>query len=175
MCASPVGCFNPSNRFARWLRWGAMCDRAMEWILESGACLGNTPGGVCRAASALELRVQLADAVHGHGGGGGACFHPELGEHTLQVLLHRGGAGTQDVADVAVDLALEYPVQHLGLARREPESQAHGFDDLGVGHLAHHQQPVAAALAVARLLVQAEGEAPRALLDGQAWWFGQRM
>lgn len=61
---------------------------------------------------------------------------PQLGERTLQVRLHRSGAGTENAANPVVDPALERPVQHLGLARSELERQAHGLDDPGVGHLA---------------------------------------
>jgi hypothetical protein len=60
--------------------------------------------------------VQLPDARHGHAGCRGAGFHPQLDENALQVFFDRHGAGAQNVANVLVGLALDHPVQHLGLA-----------------------------------------------------------
>ena len=63
-----------------------------------------------------------------------------------------------NVTYVTVDLALDHPVQHLGFARGELEAQRHGFDHTLVRYLLHDDEPVAAALAVANLLVQAKGQ-----------------
>ena len=57
---------------------------------------------------------------------------PSFCEHVLQVLVHRARAGAEDVADVAVGLALGHPVQHLGLARGEAEGERHRLDHRGV-------------------------------------------
>ena len=86
----------------------------------------------------------------------------------LQVFLDGHGAGAQDVANVAVDLALDHPVQHLGLARCELEAQGDGLDHGFIRHLLHDDEPVAAALGVTDLLVQAKGQALRPLLNAQA-------
>jgi hypothetical protein len=52
-----------------------------------------------------------------------ASPHPASRRHVVQVLGDRARAGAQDVADVAVGLALDHPVQHLGLARGQPAGQ----------------------------------------------------
>ena len=56
----------------------------------------------------------------------------ELGVNALQVFLHRGRAGAEDVADVAVDLALDHPVQHLGFLGGEAEGAGQAGEHAGV-------------------------------------------
>ena len=68
------------------------------------------------------------------------------------MLLGRGRAAAQNLANVAVGFAFDDPVEHLGLTRRELEKQAHGFNGGGVGYFAHDDEPVASH-AVAGLLV----------------------
>ena len=53
----------------------------------------------------------------------GAVVHVELAHHLLQVVLHRGRADAQDLADLHVGLAVFHPVQHLDLALGQ---QGHG-------------------------------------------------
>jgi hypothetical protein len=68
--------------------------------------------------SALKLRMQLPYAAHGHAGGGGAGLHAQLGKHPLQVLFDGGRAGAHDVANVAVDLALDHASGVCHISRR---------------------------------------------------------
>ena len=63
-------------------------------------------------------RVVQPDAAHGHPGRCSPGFDPEFGKHTLQMFFYRHRAGAKDVADIAIDLALDHPIQHLGFTRR---------------------------------------------------------
>ena len=91
------------------------------------------------------------------------------------MFFDRHRARPQDVADVAVDLALDHPVQHLGFAVGELEREAHGFNHAFVRHLTHDDEPVAATFAVTDLLVQAESQAFGAGFDAQAGRLNQHL
>ena len=78
-----------------------------------------------RAASALcSGRIQLPHPLHGHRRRRGARFHAQLLVDALQVFFHRRRAAAQDVADVAVGLALGHPVQHFAFAQRQAEGDS---------------------------------------------------
>ena len=83
------------------------------------------------------------------------------------MLLGGGRAAAEDLADVLVGLALDHPVKHFGLARRQLQAQAHCLDDGGVGHLAQDDHPLGAVVVVAGLLMQPQREAARRRADRQ--------
>ena len=63
----------------------------------------------------LELWMQLPDAVHGHARCCRAGLDTQLGIDTLQMFFDGGRAGAQNIGNVAVDLALDDPIQYLSL------------------------------------------------------------
>jgi mono/diheme cytochrome c family protein len=137
------------------------------------SCHGDAGQGVPRAYPplagnrAVTLSPRTADAAAGCGSSPcrpPRCASPRPASNTRsRCFFTVARAGAQDVADVAVGLALDHPVQHLGLARGELEGQAHGLDDGGVvtSRITISQSPSLAVLQ--RLLGAAEGQAARAL------------
>ena len=55
--------------------------------------------------------------------------------------MHRARAEAEDVADIAIGLALDHPVKHFRLPRRQAERSAQALDHRGVRFLAHDHQP----------------------------------
>jgi hypothetical protein len=66
--------------------------------------------------------------LHGHGCSGGAGFDTEFLEYVFQVLVHRVVTAIQDIAYVAIGLAVYHPVQHLSLAGRQLKCGRQSFD-----------------------------------------------
>src|ERR1700754_5122916 len=96
-------------------------DASPRWRIDRDALVASV-------ASGRHRQVQLSQASRGHRGRSRPRLDTQLHVHALQVLLDRGRAAAQYVADVAIGLASRDPIEHLGFAQRQLERLHHGVD-----------------------------------------------
>ncbi len=75
--------------------------------------------------------MHLPDAAHHHARRCRAGFDTQLGKNTLQVFFDGHRAAAQNVANVAVDLPLDHPVQHLGHDCDDRQVEGNGVQKVG--------------------------------------------